>query len=120
MRLRSNREVLMLRKVPKTQEDQSTKLERIAIPPIRMMAATFDIVGITQLVSNNFSKEMQDIMAEKQKKGSQQARKDKKHGPKDFEKDYRGSMHISTEGWIGFPASAFRQGLIDACRTVDF
>jgi len=39
---------------------------------------------------------------------------------RDFDADYLASMHISTDGWHGIPASAFRRGLISACRLVDF
>lgn len=100
-------------------EEPPIVTERITIPPIRMQTATFVLNGETPFVSNNFSQEMQQRMAEKQKQGSR-AQKGQKRAAKDFDADYRGSMHLSTEGWYGFPASAFRQALVDACRTCGF
>jgi hypothetical protein len=93
--------------------------EHVVIPPARMRLREFVLIGETALVSNNFGKEMQDKMAAKQKQGSQ-AKKGAKRDPKDFEKDYRASMHISEDGWIGFPASCLRQAMVDACRTVGY
>jgi hypothetical protein len=102
-------------------EDQSdvSVTEQITIPPIRIKRATFILRGVTQLVANKFSQEMQNIMSEKQKKGSQ-AKKGTKREAKDFEKDFRGSLHVSTEGWCGLPASALRQAMVDACRAVGY
>lgn len=93
--------------------------EHVVIKPARMKRVKWVLIGETALVSNNFGKEMQDKMAETQKQGSQ-ARKGGKRDPKDFNKDYRASMHISTDGWVGFPASCLRQAMVDACRTVGY
>jgi hypothetical protein len=112
----------MLEKVKKVivaDDDAKEVVQRIAIPEIRMATREFLLIGVTPLVSNNFGKEMQDKMAERQKKGSQ-ANKDRIRKPKDFEADFRASLHVSTEGWIGFPASTFRQALVDACRAVGY
>jgi hypothetical protein len=94
--------------------------ERVTIPAIRIMAARMKVVGRTQLVSNNFSQEAQDQMAEKQRQGSQRGKKGAARPPKDFRKDFLGSLHESTEGWYGFPASSLRQGMVDACRAVGY
>lgn len=96
-----------------------TPSERIIITKPRMATASFRLVGETPYVSNNFSQEAQSQMAEKQKKGSQ-TQKGTKRAPKDFNKLYRGSMHISTAGWVGHPASTFRQAMVDACRLAGF
>jgi hypothetical protein len=99
--------------------DELPRGERIVITPPRMRTATFKLIGETPYVSNNFSQEAQNEMAEKQKRGSQ-TKKGEKRAPKDFDKLYRGSMHISTEGWCGHPASTFRQAMVDACRLAGF
>ena len=39
---------------------------------------------------------------------------------RDFDEDFRQAQHVSTDGWVGIPASAFRNGLISACRLVGF
>jgi len=103
-------------------DDSSKGLEpsaRIIISKPRMRTASFKLIGETPYVSNNFSQEAQLQMAENQKKGSQ-TKKGTKREPKNFEKLYRGSMHISNEGWIGHPASTFRQAMVDACRLAGF
>jgi hypothetical protein len=97
----------------------SPAAEKVMISAPRMALRQFKLIGSTPYVSNNFSQEAQTQMAEKQTKGSQTQKGEKKQ-PKDFARLYRRSMHISTEGWYGHPASTFRQAMIDACRTVGF
>lgn len=48
------------------------------------------------------------------------AKKGKAREPRDFDDDFRQAMHVSTSGWYGIPASAFRQAMISACRLVGF
>jgi hypothetical protein len=93
--------------------------EKVIISAPRMALLQYKLIGVTPYVSNNFSQESQLQMAEKQKKGSQTKKGGTKQ-PKDFERLYRGSMHISDQGWYGHPASTFRQAMVDACRTVGF
>jgi hypothetical protein len=100
-------------------EPRLTIGEKVVITAPRTAIREFKLIGVTPYVSNNFSAEAQKQMADKQKKGSQ-TQKDRKKAPKDFSRLYRGSMHVSTEGWIGHPASTFRQAMVDACRTVGF
>jgi len=53
-----------------------------------------------------------------------QAKKGKAREARDFEADYRGTMHrCEAPGggeWCGIPAGAFRAACISACRTVGF
>jgi len=111
----------MLEKMKKVQLETAApaKQQAVVIPAIRLVTIRLTLDGVTPLVSNNFSQEMQDKMADKQRKGTQ-ANKEVKREAKDFEKDFRGSLHVSTDGWYGFPASTFRQAMIDACRTVNY
>lgn len=103
----------------KTIEENIEAISKITISAPRMRTVEFKLIGATPYVSNNFSQEAQLQMAEKQTKGSQTA-KGTKRAPKDFSILYRGSMHVSTEGWIGHPASTFRQAMVDACRLAGF
>jgi hypothetical protein len=129
MKHRSNTPVLQRAALPEANDNHTDELGSEAIiPPViekvmitapRMALRQFKLIGSTPYVSNNFSQEAQTQMAEKQKKGSQTQKGEKKQ-PKDFARLYRRSMHISTEGWYGHPASTFRQAMIDACRTVGF
>ena len=93
--------------------------EKVLISAPKMYKREFKLIGLTPYVSNNFSQEAQKLMEEKQIQGSQ-TQKGNKRAPKDFARLYRGSMHISTEGWFGHPASTFRQAMVDACRVVGF
>jgi len=73
------------------------------------------IVGTAPYVSNNFSQEAQEMMREAQAAGETSKTGGKKRDPKDFEKAYKGSLHESEKGWVGIPATAFRNALIRAC-----
>lgn len=79
----------------------------------------FKIRGITPYVQNKFSQKALEEMRATQEAGST-AKKGRKRDPKNFQKLYEGSMHISTEGWHGIPAPAFRNALVSACRLVGF
>lgn len=81
--------------------------------------AEFAVYGRAPYMQNRFSKKAQEAMEATQMAGSQ-ARKGKKRTPRDFEKDYEEAKHVSTEGWIGIPANAFRLAMISACRLVGF
>lgn len=109
----------MENELPSDDDENIAPGERVIISAPKMVVREFRLIGVTPYVSNNFSQEAQKMMAEKQKKGSQ-TQKGTKRQPKDFDKLYRGSMHISEEGWHGHPASTFRQAMIDACRTVGY
>lgn len=39
---------------------------------------------------------------------------------RDYEQEMRDAMHVSSEGWQGIPAPAFRAAMISACRLVGF
>jgi hypothetical protein len=68
---------------------------------------------------NRMSSDNRIKMILKQEEGSR-SKKGQKRDPKDFDRVYKGAMHISTEGWYGIPASSFRNALVSACRTVGF
>lgn len=89
----------------------------ISPPKIKEMGVIIE--GTAPYVQNRFAKKAMDQMKTKQQAGSQ-SRKGVKRDAKDFEECYRQAMHISTEGWHGIPAPAFRNALIDACRLVGF
>jgi hypothetical protein len=81
--------------------------------------AEFRIKGTSPFVQNKFSAKAKEEMKSKQEAGST-ARKGKKREPKDFKKAYEQAKHISTKGWIGIPAPAFRNALVSACKVVGF
>src|SRR5262249_23663236 len=81
--------------------------------------ATVMITGTAPYIQNRFSSENRDKMLANQKAGSKQSRTRKAKPPKDFEAVYRGSMHVSQEGWHGIPATSIRNAMIDACRLTE-
>jgi hypothetical protein len=92
---------------------------KVTITPPRMATATVRIVGTAPYLQNKFSSENRDKMLETQKAGSAAKRTRKAKAPKDFEKVYRGSMHMAQEGWPGIPATALRNAMIAACRLTE-
>lgn len=90
---------------------------QIAAPKLR--TAEFELIGKTPLVQLRFSEKAMKMMSDKMKAGPQ-AKAKKVREARDFEEDYKQSMHVSTEGWVGVPAGAFRAGMISACRLVGF
>jgi hypothetical protein len=74
------------------------------------------LVGTAPFVSNAFPQEALTEMENGMTQGPQ-AKSKKERKPRNFEADYKGSMHFSDDGWVGIPAPAFRAALIRACST---
>lgn len=89
----------------------------ISAPDIRLLE--IGIRGTTPLVINKFSAKAKQIMMDTQMAGST-AKSRKAREPKDFEALYNGARHVSTEGWDGIHAAAFRNAAISACRACGF
>jgi len=73
------------------------------------------IVGTAPFVSNNFSEESKEQMKIAMTLGDQGKSAKGPRKPKDFEAGYRGSMHVSTQGWQGIPMISFRAAMVRAC-----
>lgn len=91
--------------------------KEVVISPPRLKTAEFVIVGTAPYVQQAFSQKAREEIKEKQKAGNPGNNK-KNRKAKDFQECYEQSMHLSTEGWHGIPAGAFRAALISACRLV--
>lgn len=92
---------------------------QVRIEPPRMVTAEFTILGTAPYVQCRFpEKAMREIEA-KQKAGSL-AGKGKKREPKDFDAMYESAQHKTSAGWVGIPATAFRNAMISACRLCGF
>lgn len=100
------------------QQTQQTQQVTIKAPDIRTVV--FRIKGTAPYAQCSFPEKAKHLMMAKMAMGSQQAGKRKAKDARDFDDDYRQAMHVSTDGWIGIPASAFRQAMISACRLVGF
>lgn len=91
----------------------------VVITPPKFETAAVTIVGDTPLVVHAFSAKAMNQIRETQEAG-QQSRKGRTREAKDFGEVYRNACHVSQDGWYGFPASAIRNSMISACRTVGF
>jgi len=93
--------------------------ENLVIKAPSIKTAKFTITGTAPYVQLRFSQKAIAAMMDKMQAGSQ-ANKRKVREARDFDEDFLAAQHVSTEGWVGIPASAFRNGLISACRLVGF
>ena len=98
---------------------EKVKGKEIIIPALNLECGSFLIEGDTIMVQNKFSEKAKRSMKDVQEAGSR-SKKGKKKEPKDFQEMFKQAQHISKEGWPGIPASAFRSGVISACRLVGF
>jgi hypothetical protein len=89
----------------------------LSIPAPNFNYIQLKIVGTTIYCQNKFGAKALEQMRDQQTAGST-AQTKRKRASKNFEQLYEDAKHISTEGWCGIPSSAFRNALIDACRTV--
>lgn len=92
---------------------------KVVITAPTMKNVSFRIKGTAPYVQGRFSKKAMDAMMRKMELGSQ-AKKGLAREPRDFDADYHGAMHMSTDGWLGMPATGFRNALISSCRLVGF
>jgi len=111
-----NERVTMTKKTAKT----PTAEESVVVQPPKIETAEFTIEGTAPYVQLRFSEKAIKAMRDKMEAGST-ATKKKAREARDFDDDFRHSMHYDAKkGWVGIPASAFRAGLISACRLVGF
>jgi hypothetical protein len=93
--------------------------QAVVIKEPKFARATVTIIGTAPYLQNRFSSENRAKMAATQKEGSAVKKVRKAKPPKDFDKIYQGSLHISEQGWYGIPATAIRNAMIDACRLTE-
>jgi hypothetical protein len=96
---------------------QTEQVITIAAPKFKTL--TISIAGISPLMQLAFSEKARNMMMEKMAAGST-AKGKKVREARDFDEDMRQAQHRSVEGWVGIPASAFRNACIDACRMVGY
>lgn len=91
--------------------------QNVTITPPNFQSLELVIEGTAPLVMQRFAAKA-EMMAKMAEGG---AAKNKKNRPaRDFAKDAENATHYSDDGWIGFPASAFRASAIRACSLVAF
>ena len=95
------------------------KTEAVTISAPRIRNAEFTLTGTAPYMQARFGEKAMNKMMATQEAGSQSKGK-KVREARDFNADYEAAKHISTEGWCGVPAGAFRTACIDVCRLVGF
>jgi len=97
------------------------KRETVQITAPKIHTAEFKIIGTAPYIQLRFSEKAINAMREKHEAGSQ-ANKKKAKEARDFHQDFLQAQHMSDDKkpWNGIPASAFRNGMISACRLVGF
>lgn len=98
---------------------QATKAPVVAIKPANIQTLIVPIRGTAPMVQLRFSEKTGREMMARMAAGPT-ANKSRAKVARDFDDDFEQAKHISTEGWQGIPASAFRQAMISACRLVGF
>lgn len=93
--------------------------ESVVISAPKFKTVEFVITGTSPYVQARFSEKSRNLMMDKMRAGSQASAR-KTREARDFDADCKAALHVSTEGWIGIPASAFRAAMISACRLVKF
>ena len=107
------------RTTKKSSEKESPEAVQVTIAPPNFQTVVVPIRGNAAYFQNKFSNKARKKIIATQKAGST-AKKGKKREPKDFKKACEEAKHVSTEGWCGIPAPAFRNAMISACRIVGF
>lgn len=97
----------------KSKTSTSTSVLEVSAPNFRW--AEFEIESVTPYCQNKFSAKGVQKMVADQEAGSTGKSRSKKEA-KDFDMLYQGAIHKADDGWIGIPASAFRNAMISACR----
>lgn len=100
---------------PKTAEPKSTAVH---IKPPHFEVIEIKIEGTAPYVQHNFSKGGRSQMLRAQMETG--AKNKRKKEPRDPEAEVKASTHYAQEGWVGIPAPAFRNAMIDACRLVGY
>lgn len=99
---------------------KETKAEKVEITAPKFQTVLVKIRGTSPYVQHRFGQKAFERMRQQQAEGQTAKIKKAKRKPKDFEAYYRDAMHISTEGWIGISAAAFRNAMISACRVAGY
>ena len=93
------------------------KVESLAISKLNKQIIQLELQGTAPYVQARFWKKAQ---LQLQMEAGQTTRSKRKRDARDFDSDMEQSIHFSSDGWIGIPASSFRSACISACRLVGF
>jgi hypothetical protein len=90
---------------------------RVVIQPPKFEYIKLGIIGTAPLVQHKFSKKVgAQMLADQMREGA----KSRKRPSRKPEEEVIEATHISSEGWYGIPAAAFRSAMVSACRLCGF
>jgi hypothetical protein len=91
----------------------------VKIKELKLLPTTVFIRGTAPLCVHKFSQKAQKSIEATQEAGAV-AKTKKVREPRQFEEDYENAKYVSTEGWLGVNAAAFRNAMISACKAAGF
>jgi len=96
---------------------EKQEVKNVTIKAPNLQIAAFKIKGTAPLVQLRFSKkgELMEKMAEGAASRSKKTRK-----ARDYDDEFKAALHVSDEGWYGFPAASIRAAMVSACKTIGF
>lgn len=94
----------------------SKQPERIEISAGNWTVMTTGVRGTSILVQNKFPAKAKATMLESMAATSDKKKSKKDRTPRDYDEEFGASTHVSTEGWHGVCAIAFKSAMVDACR----
>ena len=106
-------------KTVSSKESKASSPALVTITPPNFKHIKFTLEGTAPLLQNKFSTVKAKTMMATMAAGST-SKKGAKREARDFDADFIGAQHISTEGWVGVPASSIRTACIDVCRMAGF
>lgn len=104
-------------KKEKVSTEQKSAENVVIISAPNFKTAEFNIVGSAPYVQLKFSEKTKNQLLEKM---ATEGAKKKTKNARDYDDEFIQAMYESEKGWRGIPASAFRNAIISACRTVGF
>lgn len=114
--MRTPKKTAAIVSIASAQSEAKQETKKVTIKRPNISTAKAKLISTAAYVQNKFANYKRTEMAEKQKQGSSQKKTRRAKPPKDFEKAYQGSLHVSQDGWYGIPASSIRNAMIEACR----
>jgi hypothetical protein len=95
------------------------KTDEIAvIKEANIVTTKIKIRGTAPLVINKFSAKARGQMMAAMSTPKNEKKAKTERAVRDYHADYMGARHIAPESWDGIAASAFKNSMISACRTV--
>lgn len=111
--------VALAERPPKTKGE--TKPEAVVISRPNIRRVVINITGTAPYLQCAFPLKAKNAIMTKQQAGDVgNTAKKTKRAARDYDEDFKGSLHVGTKGGYGIPASAFRAAAISACRVANF